>query len=89
MTEDKEPPKGATGGATNDWPACDDPPSGKLLSQVQQHSQIFVGDLIQFGRDQIVMVRVEVEFGNGTSLKYERDDFANSIFIDSDEDDDE
>lgn len=66
-----------------------DAPSGGLLAEVQNHAELFVDDLIEFGRDQIVMVTISVEFGNGTTLKYERDDFAGIVFTEADGDDDD
>ena len=68
-------------------PDPEDDPSGALLAQVQGHSRLFVDDLIGFGNDQIVRVTVEVEFGNGTSLSFNRDDFNNILFRDEEEDD--
>lgn len=72
----------------NESPKKPDPgdaPSGTLLAQVQEHSRLFVDDLIGFGNDQIVRVTVEVEFGNGTSLSFNRDDFSEIIFGDEED----
>lgn len=68
-------------------PEPEDRPSGALLSTVQGHAELFVDDLIEFGKDQIVRVTVEVEFGNGTSLSYNRDDFSEIVFGDTEDED--
>ena len=64
-----------------------DPPSGKLLAQVQEHAEAFVDGLIDYGQDKIIMAKVSVEFANGTTLKYTRDDFGYATLVEDENDD--
>jgi len=62
-----------------------DAPTSNMLGMVQEHSVAFVDGLIEFGRDQIVMVKTDVTFANGTTLSFCRDDFAEFIFTDEED----